>query len=408
MAIQNNITGGFGKLQVNAYINGIGKPAEKALVRITDSAKNILVDERTTDASGQTTEFLLPTPPTEYSMNPDAPRPFNQYNVSVSMPGYSQANIYYVQLFPSTTSIQNTVLKPLYEDIRIPYPTLWGDFPPKIPEEEIKKMPPPGNFVVLPKPVVPDIIVVHAGVPEDTAAPNYTVGFKDYIKNVASSEIYPTWPKETLAANILAILSFTLNRVYTEWYRNKGYNFTVTNSTAYDQAFTYGRDIFNEISDIVDEVFTTYISRPDILQPLFTQYSDGKKVKREGWLSQWGSKYLGDDGYTSLQILKNYYGSDILLKQAEKVEGIPLSFPGTTLRIGSAGESVRTVQEQLNAISKNYPLIPKLIIDGEYGEKTAESVKTFQKIFKLPITGEVNFPTWYKLSDVYTAVKKLA
>ena len=158
----------------------------------------------------------------------------------------------------------------------------------------------------------------------------------------------------------------------------------------------------------MDEVFTTYISRPDILQPLFTQYSDGKKVKREGWLSQWGSKYLGDDGYTSLQILKNYYGSDILLKQAEKVEGIPLSFPGTTLRIGSAGESVRTVQEQLNAISKNYPLIPKLIIDGEYGEKTAESVRTFQKIFKLPITGEVNFPTWYKLSDVYTAVKKLA
>jgi hypothetical protein len=226
---------------------------------------------------------------------------------------------------------------------------------------------------------------------------------------VASSEIYTTWPRETLRANILAILSFTMNRVYTEWYRGKGYDFTITNSTAYDQAFTYGRTLFREISDVVDELFTTYISRLNILQPLFTQYVDGKSVPpRDGWLSQWGSKALGDEGLTAIQILKNYYGSEIVLKQAQKVEGIPLSFPGITLKEGASGESVRAIQTQLNAISKNYPLIPQTAADGVYGEKTAEAVRVFQEIFGLPVTGTVNFPTWYQISDVYVAVSKLS
>ncbi len=204
------------------------------------------------------------------------------------------------------------------------------------------------------------------------------------------------------------MISFTLNRVYTEWYRSKGYDFTITNSTAYDQAFNYGRNIFQEISNIVDEIFTTYVAKPDFTQPLFTQYSDGKRIKRDGWLSQWGSKDLGDRGLTALQILRNYYGSDIFLKQAEKVEGIPLSFPGITLKIGSRGESIKVIQDQLNAISNNYPAIPKLIVDGIYGETTANAVKKFQEIFNLPVNGEVNFSTWYKISSVYTAVKKLA
>ncbi len=282
-----------------------------------------------------------------------------------------------------------------------------GDYPPKIPEMEIKPVPIPSNQVVLPQPVVPSIIVVHGGRPEDNTAPNYQVAFKDYIKNVASSEIYATWPRETLKANILAILSFTLNRVYTEWYRGKGYDFTITNSTAFDQAFTFGRNIFQEISDVVDEIFTTYISRPNIIQPLFTQYCDGKDINRDGWLSQWGSKDLGEWGYNALQILKNYYGYDIILKQAEKVEGVPMSFQGV-LKIGSTGEAVRTIQHQLNVISNNYPLIPKLIEDGVYGQRTAEAVKIFQQIFKLPANGEVNFPTWYSISDIFVAVSKLA
>ena len=155
------------------------------------------------------------------------------------------------------------------------------------------------------------------------------------------------------------------------------------------------------------QVFTTYITRPDIVQPLFTQYSDGKRVKRDGWLSQWGSKTMGDQGYSALQILKNFYGYDIILKEAKKVEGVPLSFQGV-LKVGSTGDAVRTIQQQLNAISKNYPLIPKVVEDGVYGESTAEAVREFQKIFSLPITGEVNFPTWYRISDVFVAVQKLS
>lgn len=292
---------------------------------------------------------------------------------------------------------------PELTDIFIPDPTIFGDFPPKIPEDEIKPIPPSQNLVVLPEPVVPSIITVHAGVPSDNTAPNYTLPYKDYIKNVASSEIYPNWKPEALKANILAINSFTLNRIYTEWYRNKGFDFNITNSTAYDQAFTYGRNIFQEVSDIVDEVFAIYISRTDITQPLFTQYSDGIRVKREGWLSQWGSQQLAEQGYNAIQILRTYYGYDINLREAKRVQGSPMSFNGV-LSIGSRGEPVRMIQRWLNRISNNYPLIPKLVTDGIYGQKTANSVRIFQEIFSLPVTGVVNYPTWYRISDIYVAV----
>lgn len=402
-----NTTGGFGSLQVNAFLNSFGSPAPLATVRVTDPDTGRVLEEVKTDAQGKIPPLTLPTPPLDYSLQYDQPRPFNQYNLTVTFPDFQEASVQNVQLFPTAMAVQNVILKPAFENILIPYPVLWGDYPPKIPESEVKKLPFPGNMVVLPEPVVPSLIVVHAGVPDDKTAPNYTVGFKDYIKNVASSEIYTTWPKESLKANILAILSFTLNRVYTEWYRGKGYDFTITSSTAYDQSFNYGRNIFQEISDVVDEIFTTYISRGDIIQPLFTQYCDGKRVKRDGWLSQWGSKDLGEQGLNALQILKNYYGYDIELKEAKKVEGIPLSFPGV-LKLGDTGEGVKTIQQQLNVISKNYPLIPKLTEDGAYGKSTEEAVKVFQQVFNLPVTGEVNFPTWYAISDIYVAVSKLA
>jgi hypothetical protein len=406
-ATVENTSGGFGMLQVNTFLNDIAMPAKDAVVRVIDPNSNRVLEEATTDSEGKVSAIALPTPPIDYSLQEDQPRPFNQYNVTVTFPDYNEAKIDNVQLFPSSTAIQNVNLTPEFQPILIPYPVLWGDYPSKIPESEVKKLPFPSNLVVLPEPVVPSIIVVHAGKPSNSSAPDYTVSFKNYIKNVASSEIYSTWPKETLKANILAIISFTLNRVYTEWYRNKGYNFTITNSTAYDQAFTYGRNIYKEISDVVDDLFTTYISKTDIIQPLFTQYCDGKNVTCDNWMSQWGSKYLGDKGYTALQILKNYYGYDITLKQAKKVEGIPLSFPGL-LKIGSTGSAVRTVQNQLNAISKNYPLIPKVVVDGIYGSKTAQSVKVFQKVFDLPVDGRVNYPTWYELSEIFVAVSKLA
>ena len=403
----SNTSGGLGYLQVNTFLQGVGSPTQGATVRVLNSDTKSIVSESQTDAQGQVKNIALITPPIEYSLQYGLPRPFNQYDVQVIYQDYQSVYISNVQLFPEQTAIQNVLLLPSYNAIDIPYPTLWGTYPPKIPESEVKRLPLPTGQVVLPEPVVPSLITVHEGRPEDSSASNYTVGFKDYIKNVASCEIYSTWPREAIKANVFAILSFTLSRVYTEWYRGKGYGFTITNSTAFDQAFSFGRNIFDEISEVVDEIFTTYISRPDLVQPLFTQYCDGKRVKRAGWLSQWGSKELADQGLNALQILKTYYGSDIVLKQAKKVEGIPLSFTNV-LKIGSTGDAVKTIQQQLNTISNNYPLIKKVVVDGVYGASTAEAVRTFQQIFDLPETGEVNFPTWYSISNIFVAISKLA
>lgn len=232
--------------------------------------------------------------------------------------------------------------------------------------------------------------------------------YKDYIKNVASSEIYATWPEATLLANILAIQSITLNRVYTEWYRNRGYDFTITSSTAYDQKFMPGRNIFESISQAVDTIFSNYISRPNITQPLFTQYCDGKRVSCPRWMRQWESKTLGDQGLSAIEILRRFYGDSVYINSSEEISGIPSSWPGYDLTIGSTGEKVRQLQNQLNTISKGYPLIPKVAADGIYGENTAEAVRTFQKVFNLPQTGVVDYPTWYRISDIYVGVSRIA
>ncbi|MCI9214208.1 MAG: peptidoglycan-binding protein, partial [Oscillospiraceae bacterium] len=202
-------------------------------------------------------------------------------------------------------------------------------------------------------------------------------------------------------------ISFTLNRVYTEWYRGKGYDFTITSSTAFDQSFSYGRTIFEEIGVVVDDLFTTYVTKEGISQPLFTQYCDGRRVQCGG-LSQWGSQALGEQGWDAVSILRKYYGSDIYLKSAEKVEGVPLSYGGQVLSVGSEGEDVRTIQTQLNRISDNYPAIPKIPADGVYGPATQTAVTAFQKVFHLPQTGSVDFATWYEISNVFVAVAGLA
>ena len=249
---------------------------------------------------------------------------------------------------------------------------------------------------------------MHDGPPSDSGAQNYYVKYKDYIKNVASSEIYATWPEATLLANILAIQSITLNRVYTEWYRNRGYDFTITSSTAYDQKFIPGRNIFESISQAVDTIFSNYISRPNITQPLFTQYCDGKRVSCPRWMRQWESKTLGDQGYSAIEILRRFYGDSVFINSSEAISGIPASWPGYDLTIGSTGEKVRQLQNQLNTISKGYPLIPKIAADGVYGEDTANAVKAFQKVFHLPQTGVVDYPTWYRISDIYVGVSRIA
>ena len=404
---------GQGRLQVTVTTESRVVPISGATVRISDPADASVRLELTTDSSGQTQAVELPTPPAADSINKGDSKPYASYSVTVLAEGFETLHIGGVQLLPDGLVVQAAALSPArsggfnVRNLYIAPHTLWGDFPPKIPEADVKPLPDPGGLVVLPEPVIPEYIIVHLGKPDDEGAPNEWVLFRDYIKNVACSEIYATWATETIKANVLAIISFTLNRVYTEWYRGKGYDFTITNSTAYDQSFVPGRTIFEQISVVVDDLFNTYITREGAGQPLLTQYCDGRRTQCDG-LSQWGSQALGEQGWDAISILRRYYGSDIYLAPAEKVEGVPMSFGGTTLSLGSAGEDVRTIQLQLNRIRENFPALPAVRADGVYGEETEEAVRTFQSIFHMPQTGEVDFATWYSISNIYVAVAKLA
>jgi len=257
------------------------------------------------------------------------------------------------------------------------------------------------------RPYIPERIVVHLGTPQSSAR-NVSVTFPDYIKNVCSSEIFPTWPEAALRANIYVQVTFAMNRVYTEWYRSRGYDFDITNSTQYDQAFTYGRDIFENISDLVDELFNNYIVRRGSVEPLFAAFCDGVQVTCQG-LSQWGTVTLANRGYTPYEILQYYYGEDIdIVFNAPIAPNIP-SYPGVPLGFGSSGNEVRTIQLQLNRIARNYPAIPRIVpANGIYGESTVTAVRTFQQVFGLPVTGTVDKATWYQIKYIFTAVKRLA
>lgn len=259
----------------------------------------------------------------------------------------------------------------------------------------------------MPTPVIPDYITVHLGRPNSPAR-NVRVPFTDYIKNVASSEIYPTWPENALRANIYAQVSFALNRIFSEYYRSRGYDFDITNSTAYDQAYVDGRDIFSNISKIVDELFNDYVTKGNQIQPYFTEYCDGRTVSCRG-LSQWGTVTLANQGRTPYQILQNYYGNDINIVRNAPVKNIPESYPGTLLRLGSVGEDVRTIQRQLNRIRRNYPAIPSIPeANGYFDAATRSAVRTFQNIFGLDVDGIVGKSTWYKIKQIYNAVKKVS
>lgn len=384
-----------------------GRPIDGATAEISITGEpESTLESIQTDSNGQTESVELPAPPFEYTENPGVTQPYSEYSIIVRAPGFAPVSINGIDIFSSRRSIQDVRLTEASQVVTIGPNTLFGDYPPKIPEASIKPITSTGE-IVLDRVVVPGTVVVHDGVPTDTTASNYYVSFPDYIKNVACSEIYPTWPEATITANVIAIVSFTLNRVYTEWYRNKGYSFTITSSTAFDHKWINERNIFDNVGLIVDEVFADYVSKPDVKQPILTQYCDGKRTTCSG-MSQWGSKYLGDQNYSALQILRNYYGSDIYINTAEEVSAIPLSWPGYTLDIGDSGTPVRTIQEQLSAIRRTYSNIPSLAIDGIYGEDTAAAVSRFQSIFDLPVTGEVDYSTWYKISQLYVALEKLA
>ncbi len=255
-------------------------------------------------------------------------------------------------------------------------------------------------------PYIPETVTVHLGAP-DASATNVTLPFADYIKNVASSEIYPTWPENALRANIYAQISFALNRIYTEYYRSRGYDFDITNSTAIDQSFVHGRDIFENISRIVDEIFNDYLRNRGSVEPLFAQYCNGTTVTCAG-LSQWGTVDLANRGYTPYQILTYYYGDDIDIVRDAPVMGLTASVPQNPLRLGSSGDDVRTVQIRLNRISQNYPSIPKISrITGLYSYDTESAVRRFQEIFNLSPDGIVGKATWYRIQAIYAAVKRL-
>jgi peptidoglycan hydrolase-like protein with peptidoglycan-binding domain len=257
------------------------------------------------------------------------------------------------------------------------------------------------------EPYIPETITVHLG-PPNAAADNVTVSFPDYIKNVASSEIYPTWPESAIRANIYAQISYALNRFYTEWYPSRGYDFDITNTTAYDQSYVQGRNIFDNISRIVDEIFNSYVVRGDAIEPYFTQYCNGTTVTCDG-LSQWGTVPLAESGLTPLEILRNYYGNEIRIVEDAPVRGADPSYPGQPIRLGEAGNEVKFKQVQLNRISRNYPAIPKINpVDGIFGQETEAAVKEFQRIFNLTPDGIIGPATWYKIIAIYNGVKRLA
>lgn len=408
IANQNDIDKGF--LKVRAFSSENLIPIDNARIEIagTGNPDNpIIVTE--TDQNGLTDNIELDAPPLEYSLEPSDNQPYSEYNVKIYADDYDATIISGVQILSGEFGIQNIEMSPSatseqsYDPTVIAGHTLWEFYPPKIAEAEIKPMDESGE-IVLSRVVIPEYIVVHDGTPTDTTASNYYVPYKDYIKNVASSEIYATWPESSIYANVLAIMSFTLNRVYTEWYRNKGYDFTITSSTAFDHKWIYQKTIYENISQIVDSIFANYLSRPGVRQPILTQYCDGKRVTCPNWLSQWGSKYLGDQGYTAIEILRNYYGSDIYINESTQISGIPSSWPGYNLNVGSSGDKVRQMQEQLNRIAKTYSSISTLVVDGIYGQKTKGAVEQFQRIFDLPVTGVVDYKTWYKISQIYVGV----
>ena len=377
-------------------------------IQILDPFGNPLY-ELTTDESGATQKIPLETLSRDFSQNPYFTElPYISYSVRTQAAGFHSLYVSDIPIYDGETAILPLVLIPLGEkerttsqmEISVGKPAVAMQTP-RNPQST-----PKGTYV-LRQVVIPNPITVHLGAPGSSAS-NVQVSFPDYVKNVASSEIYPTWPKEALRANIYAIISFALNRVYTEWYRSRGYNFDITNNTAYDQYFVYGRPIYESISQIVDEIFNEYVRRQGQNNPYFTSFCNGTTVTCQG-MSQWGTVSLANQGLSALQILRSYYPDDIEIAETDIITGQLSSYPGSALRSGSRGLNVQTIQTYLNRIRKNYPAIPVITDEtGVFGNSTTAAVKKFQSIFNLTSDGIVGKSTWNKISSIYTAVTRLA
>jgi len=368
-----------------------------------------------TDASGVSERVSLPCPSGEYSKNPYEDRqPYGSYTVAVTAENFESMVIRNVQIYEGIEAELPLEMVPIYEGIDSgrgrEIQTIEYEIP--SPAVRIRSQSGPGPLLdceatqVQNEVYIPRYITVHLGTPSSSAR-NVTLGFASYIKNVCSSEIYPTWPENAIRANVIAQISLALNRVYTDWYISKGYDFQITNSTQYDQYFVENRNIFSNISNIVDEIFNVYLRRVGDYAPYYAEYCNGTTVTCSG-MSQWGTVSLANNGYTPIQILRYYYGSNFELVTTSDIRPIEESYPGYPLSLGSTGQDVRTIQRQLARIAKNYPSIGSVAVDGNYGSATQTAVRNFQRIFGLTADGIVGKRTWYQISYIYVAVKKLA
>ena len=400
----------IGYLIVQTRVANNAIPLENVQVRILDDQGRRMYD-LTTDESGETPIISLETVDAGLSLDPDySGTPYVSYDVLAQASGFRSLSVEGIPIYDGETAILPMTLIPMQELQR-------GDEATRITiekpaagrtEEQLQQGPDPDlQSRVLRQPVIPNTVTVHLGSPASSAS-NVQVPFTDYIKNVASSEIYPTWPDASLRANIYVIITFVLNRIFTEWYRAQGYSFDITNSTAYDQAFVYGRPIYESINTIVDQIFNEYVTRQGQNAPYFTSFCNGTTVTCTG-LSQWGTVTLAQQGYSPLQILRSYYPNDVVIAQAQATTDILTSYPGTPLRLGSAGLDVQTIQTYLNRIRRNYPAIPVITdASGVFGSSTDAAVRKFQSVFNLTSDGIVGKATWYKISRIYTAVTRLA
>ena len=413
------------------YTGRGAQPVQGARATVTDpetGVSRVVVS----NSSGRTPPLCVTAPPADISLDPNSQeRPYKLYNAEVLADGFLPVTIEGIQVFDGIESIEAIEMNPTPKEqlrtvaepdiyvlppnvllqepgVREPEgPAEEGPGPIILPEGEDGEPVGPGARI-LNRVVIPEFITVHLGSPNNTSAQNVTVSFPNYIKNVASSEIYPTWPESALRANIYAQISFALNRIFTEWYRSRGYSFDITNNTAYDQYYVHGRNIFGNISRIVDEIFDEYVRKRGSLNPYFTEYCNGTTVTCDG-LSQWGTVPLAQAGYTPLSILRRYYGNDIEIVEAAGIEAVRSSYPGTPLRVGSSGTAVRTIENQLNRIRRNYPAIPIISnVDNSFTTETEAAVRAFQRIFNLAPDGIVGKATWNQISYIYVAVTRLA
>ncbi|MEG2234295.1 MAG: peptidoglycan-binding protein [Oscillospiraceae bacterium] len=391
---------------------GTSNRALPVIAYVTVYFPNGTVINETTDASGTGTVIEVDCPDKEISLNPGCgQKAYSVVDVRIIAVSFLTTWVRGVQVFAQETALLTVSLEPqlIGPDSEGENRMVCIEIPPNDVSEggQFLDVPPEGNQQrILDVVAIPKTVTVHLGKPTASAR-NVTVSFSDYIKNVCCSEIYPTWPENAIRANIYCQISLVLNRIFTEWYRSKGYSFDITNSTGYDQYFVYGRNIFDNISKIVDDIFSTYIRKSNFVEPFYAEYCNGTTATCPG-LKQWGTVTLANQGYSPLGILRYYYGNQVSLVQTNLVRGAVESYPGSALRLGSTGDEVRVIQNQLLRIRKNYPLIPSLTADGVFGNSTRDAVIQFQKIFNLTADGVVGRATWYKISYIFVAVKKLA